>query len=82
MVVWRKTIVIWISISSMSGDVFAEKFYIGPDLVESNKLLETCQGRGTVYFLQNKTETDTLKISLIRVENGKSEFVSMYNGNV
>ncbi len=67
---------------TFSGDTFAESFYIGEDLVESRKLLAACKDKGDVYFLQNKTESDTLKISLIRVKDGKKEFVSIYDGRV
>lgn len=67
---------------AFSGDVFAKSFYIGPDLVDSEKLLTASQNIGEVYFLQNKTETDELKISFVRVENGKKEFVSIYEGRV
>lgn len=67
---------------AFSGDTFAESFYIGPDLVESQKLLAACDEKGDVYFLQNKTETDTLKISFIRVKDGKKEFVRIYDGRV
>lgn len=67
---------------AFSGDTFAESFYIGPDLVEAQKLLAACKNMGDVYFLQNKTETDTLKISFIRVKGGKKEFVSIYDGRV
>lgn len=67
---------------AFSGETFAKSFYIGPDLVDSEKLLAASQNRGDVYFLQNKTETDTLKISFIRAENGQKEFVSMYDGKV
>ena len=67
---------------AFSGDVFAPSFYIGADLVDSATLLHASQGKGDVYFLQNKTDTDTLKISFIRVENNKLQFVSMYDGKV
>lgn len=67
---------------AFSGDIFAESFYIGSDRVDSQKLLTACKGKGDVYFLQNKTETDTLKISLIRVKEDKKEFVSIYDGRV
>ena len=67
---------------AFSGDTFAASFYIGPDLVESQKLLSACEEKGDVYFLQNKTETDTLKISFIRVKEGKKEFVRIYDGRV
>ena len=67
---------------AFSGDTFAESFYIGSDLVESRKLLTACKDKGDVYFLQNKTESDTLKISLIRVKDRKKEFVSIYDGRV
>ena len=67
---------------AFSGDTFAESFYIGSDLVESQKLLMACKEKGDVYFLQNKTETDALKISFIRVKDGKKEFVSIYDGRV
>lgn len=67
---------------AFSGDTFAPSFYIGADLVDSTKLLQESQGKGDIYFLQNKTETDTLKISFIRVENNKPQFVSMYDGKV
>jgi len=50
--------------------------------VEAKKLLTACKAKGDVYFLQNKTETDTLKISFIRVKDGKKEFVSIYDGGV
>ena len=67
---------------AFSGDTFAPSFYIGADLVDSTKLLQASQGKGDIYFLQNKTENDTLKISFIRVENNKPQFVSMYEGKV
>ncbi len=67
---------------AFSGDTFAESFYIGSDRVDSQKLLTACKGKGDVYFLQNKTETDTLKISFIRVKEDKKEFVSIYDGRV
>lgn len=67
---------------AFSSDTFAASFYIGSDLVDSEKLLSACQNRGDVYFLQNKSEADQLKISLIRVENGKKEFISMFEGKV
>lgn len=35
-----------------------------------------------MYFLQNKTEADTLKISFIRVANSQTQFVSMLDGKV
>ena len=62
--------------------MFAPSFYIGADLVDSVTLLQASQTKGDVYFLQNKTETDTLKISFIRVENNKPQFVSMFNGKI
>lgn len=65
---------------AFSGDMFAKSFYIGPDLVDSEKLLVASQNKGDVYFLQNKTETDKLKISFIRVENDRKDFVSIYEG--
>lgn len=67
---------------AFSGDNFAPSFYIGSDLVDSATLLHVSQGKGDVYFLQNKTDTDTLKISFIRVENNKLQFVSMFDGKV
>ena len=67
---------------AFSGDNFAPSFYIGSDLVDSKALLQASQGKGTVYFLQNKTETDTLKISFIRVVNNIPQFVSMFDGKV
>lgn len=67
---------------AFSGDTFAVSFYIGSDFVESQKLLMACKEKGDVYFLQNKTETDALKISFIRVKDGKKEFVSIYDGRV
>lgn len=67
---------------AFSGDKFAPSFYIGSDLVDSATLLHASQGKGDVYFLQNKTDTDTLKISFIRVENNKLQFVSMFDGKV
>lgn len=67
---------------AFSGDIFTESFYIGSDLVESQKLLAACKEKGDVYFLQNKTETNTPKISFIRVKDGKKEFVSIYGGRV
>lgn len=67
---------------AFSGGSFAESFYIGTDLVESRKLLTASKDKGDVYFLQNKTESDTLKISLIRAKDGKKEFVSIYGGRV
>ena len=67
---------------AFSGDTFAKSFYIGSDLVESQNLLMACKEKGDVYFLQNKTETDALKISFIRVKDGKKEFVSIYDGRV
>ncbi len=65
---------------AFSGDVFAKSFYIGSDLVDSEKLLAASRNKGDVYFIQNKTETDKLKISFIRVENGRKDFVSIYEG--
>lgn len=65
---------------AFSGDTFVESFYIGSDRVDSQKLLTACKGKGDVFFLQNKTETDTLKISFIRVKEDKKEFVSIYDG--
>ena len=65
---------------AFSGESFAPFFYIGCDLVDSATLLQASQDNGDVYFLQNKTETDTLKISFIRVENNKPQFVSMFDG--
>ena len=67
---------------AFSGDIFAKSFYIGSDLVDSAKLLSVGKDLGEVYCLQNKTETDKLKISFIRVENGKKEFVSMFGGRI
>ena len=67
---------------AFSGDNFAPSFYIGSDLVDSKALLQASQCKGTVYFLQNKTETDTLKISFIRVVNNIPQFVSMFDGKV
>ena len=67
---------------AFSGDNFAPSFCIGSDLVDSKALLQASQGMGTVYFLQNKTETDTLKISFIRVKNNNPQFVSMFDGKV
>ena len=67
---------------AFSGDVFANSFYIGPNLVDSEKLLVASQNKGDVYFLQNKAETDKLKISFIRVENDRKDFVSIYEGRV
>lgn len=67
---------------AFSGDNFAPSFFIGSDLVDSRTLLQASQRKGDVYFLQNKTETDTLKISFIRVENGKTQFASMFDGKV
>ncbi len=67
---------------AFSGDEFAHSFKIGEDTVYSKKLIEACKGRGNVYFLQNKDDKNNLKISFIRVENNKKEFVSMYNGKV
>lgn len=67
---------------AFSGDLFAPSFYIGSDFVDSKQLLMASQNKGEVYFLQNKTETDTLKISFIRVKDGKKEFVSMFDGRV
>ena len=67
---------------AFSGDKFAPSFYIGPDFVDSTKLLQASHSKGDVYFLQNKTETGTLKISFIRVENNKLQFISMYEGRV
>ena len=67
---------------AFSGDVFAPSFYIGSDFVDSEKLLTVSKNIGEVYFLQNKTETDTLKISFIREKDGKKEFVSMFEGKV
>ena len=62
--------------------VFATSFYIGSDSVDSEKLLKACNNKGDVYFLQNRTETGVLKISFIREENGKKEFVSIFEGKV
>lgn len=67
---------------AFSGDIFAKSFYIGTDLVDSEKLLAESLTRGEVYFLQNKTETNKLKVSFIRVADSKKEFVSMYDGRV
>lgn len=67
---------------AFSGDNFAPSFTIGSDLVDSMKLLCASQDKGDVYFLQNKTESNTLKISFIRAENNKPQFVSMYEGKV
>lgn len=67
---------------AFSGDEFADSFKIGEDTVYSQKLIEACKSRGDVYFLQNKDDKGNLKISLIRVENNKKEFVSIYNGKV
>ncbi len=67
---------------AFSGDTFAPSFYIGSDLVDSMALLQASHGKGNVYFLQNKTEADTLKISFIRAENNKPQFVSMLGGKV
>lgn len=67
---------------AFSGDNFAPSFYIGSDLVNSVTLLQASQGKDDVYFLQNRTEIDTLKISFIRVENNKPQFVSMFDGKV
>ncbi len=67
---------------AFSGNSFAPSFYIGSDWVNSATLLQTSQGKGDVYFLQNKTETDTLKISFIRVKNNNPQFVSMFDGKV
>ncbi len=54
----------------------------GLGLVDSQNLLTACKGKGDVYFLQNKTETDTLKISFICAKEGKKEFVSIFDGRV
>ena len=67
---------------AFSGDNFELSFYIGSDLVNSETLLHASQGKGDVYFLQNKTETDILKISFIRVKKDKTQFVSMFDGKV
>ena len=67
---------------AFSGDMFAPSFCIGSDFVDSEKLLAASKNKGDVYFLQNKTETDTLKISFIRAKDGKKEFVSMFEGRV
>lgn len=67
---------------AFSGDTFAPSFYIGSDLIDSVTLLQASQTKGDVYFLQNKTNTDTLKISFIRVENNKPQFISMFEGKV
>ena len=67
---------------AFSGDTFAASFYIGSGLVDSQNLLTACKGKGDVYFLQNKTETDTLKISFICAKEGKKEFVSIFDGRV
>lgn len=67
---------------AFSGDDFAPSFCIGSDLVDSKALLQASQGKGTVYFLQNKTETNTLKISFIRVANNSPQFISMFDGKV
>ncbi len=67
---------------AFSSDEFAQSFKIGRDTVYSQKLIEACKGRGDVYFLQNKDDKDNLKISFIRVENNKKDFVSIYNGKV
>lgn len=67
---------------AFSGDMFAPSFYVGSDFVDSEKLLTASENKGDVYFLQNKTDTDTLKISFIRVKDGKKEFVSMFEGRV
>lgn len=67
---------------AFSGDEFAQSFKIGRDTVYSQKLVEACKSRGDVYFLQNKDDKGNLKISLIRVENNKKEFVSICNGRV
>lgn len=67
---------------AFSGDNFAPSFYIGSDLVDSQTLLQSSQGKGDVYFLQNKTETNTLKISFIRAKNDKAQFASMFDGKV
>ena len=67
---------------AFSSEEFAHSFKIGEDTVYSQKLIEACKDRGKVYFLQNKDEKDNLKISIIRVENSKKEFVSIYNGKV
>ncbi len=67
---------------AFSGDNFAPSFYIGADLVDSATLLHASQSKGDVYFLQNKTDADTLKISFIRVENNTPQFVSMFDGKV
>jgi len=67
---------------AFSGDNFAASFYIGSDFVDSAKLWQASLSKGDVYFLQNKTETDTLKISFIRAENNNLQFVSMFDGKV
>ena len=67
---------------AFSGNIYAPSFMIGSDLVDSNKLLAASKNKGDVYFLQNKTETDTLRISFIRVKNSEKQFVSMFDGKV
>jgi len=67
---------------AFSGNDFTPSFTIGSALVDSKTLLQASQGKGDVYFLQNKTETNTLKISFIRVENSNPQFVSMFDGKV
>lgn len=67
---------------AFSGDNFSPSFYIGSNLVDSGTLLQASQGKGDVYFLQNKTETDILKISFIRVKNDKTQFASIFDGKV
>jgi len=67
---------------AFSGDTFAPSFYIGSDLVDSVTLLQASQAKGDVYFLQNKTETNTLRISFIRAKNDKPQFASMFDGKV
>lgn len=66
---------------AFSGETFAESFFIGSDLVCSQKLITACKDRGEVYCLQNKTETGESKISFIRVENKKIHFVSIHGGS-
>jgi peptidase E len=67
---------------NFSGEDFKMNFYVGSDLVISQKLIDISRGKGDVFCLQNKDENNTIKISLIRTVNGKSEIISINNGTV
>lgn len=67
---------------SVSDNKVGDSFFIGQDKVDTDILLEVSKNLGKIYFLQNKNDLGDVKISLIRVEDGKKEIVRINGGNI